>query len=366
MYRFGETGVQDANPEVMPLHPVSFYAHEIRPALPASLFSPARSRMAWLPVHIAIAALAAVTIVERWVPLWFAPVLSVVIGVSFGCLAFLAHEALHGGIVRGRRLMHVFGFVGFLPFFVSPTLWHAWHNLVHHRYTNHPERDPDAYPTLETYRRSRGARIVVDHFALGGNRWTGVLSLLFSFTFMCLHVLGFARKREYLSRRAHWLAIAETAAGVALWAAVAWLVGPLSFLFIYALPILVANAIVMSFIVTNHSLSPLTEVNDPLVNALTVTLPPWLEWITMGFGLHVEHHLFPAMSPRYAPAVRRLLLERWPQQYQSMPLTRALRLLHRTARVYKDATTLIDPPSGREYATLHASDVQLHGREQGA
>ena len=35
-----------------------------------------------------------------------------------------------------------------------------------------------------------------------------------------------------------------------------------------------------------------------------------------------------------------------------MPLTSALSCLHRTARLYKDDATLIDPTTGREYPAL--------------
>ena len=35
-----------------------------------------------------------------------------------------------------------------------------------------------------------------------------------------------------------------------------------------------------------------------------------------------------------------------------MPLTAALRKLHRTARVYQDATTLCDPKTGTKFPTL--------------
>jgi fatty acid desaturase len=94
------------------------------------------------------------------------------------------------------------------------------------------------------------------------------------------------------------------------------------------------------------------EINDPLVSGLSVTAPRWIEWITLGFGYHVEHHLFPAMSSRHAHAVRELVRERWPERYQAMSLRAALGELHRTARVYKDERTLIDPRSGREFATL--------------
>jgi fatty acid desaturase len=88
------------------------------------------------------------------------------------------------------------------------------------------------------------------------------------------------------------------------------------------------------------------------VTGLSVTAPRWIEWVTLGFGFHVEHHLFPAMSSRHAPAVRELLQARWPGRYKSMPLVAALGELHRTARIYKDATTLIDPRTGCEFPTL--------------
>ncbi|HVV87397.1 MAG TPA: hypothetical protein VHE35_30355, partial [Kofleriaceae bacterium] len=65
-----------------------------------------------------------------------------------------------------------------------------------------------------------------------------------------------------------------------------------------------------------------------------------------------EHHLFPAMSTRHAPAVRALLVEKWPERYQSMPLGRALLALHRTARVYRDDVTLTDPRSGAVWPVL--------------
>jgi fatty acid desaturase len=123
------------------------------------------------------------------------------------------------------------------------------------------------------------------------------------------------------------------------------------------LPLLLANAIVMGFILTNHSLSPLSDVNDPLFNSLSVTAPAWVEWLTLRFGYHVEHHLYPWMSSRHAALVRDLIRARWPERYQSMPIWRALLALHRTGRVYKNATTLADLPGGKESSTLLPSEV---------
>ena len=93
---------------------------------------------------------------------------------------------------------------------------------------------------------------------------------------------------------------------LAFWVGVLALVGPWRFLFVYGVPVLVANAMIMSYIATNHFLNPLTETNDPLANTLSVTGPRWLERLHLEFGYHVEHHVFPTVSGRHAPAVRDL------------------------------------------------------------
>jgi fatty acid desaturase len=122
---------------------------------------------------------------------------------------------------------------------------------------------------------------------------------------------------------------------------------------VYVVPLLVTNTIVMMFIMTNHNLSPLTpKANDPLVNSLSVTLPRLLEWLTLDFGYHVEHHLFPAVSARHGRTVRAAVLTSFAERYQSMPLGTALRRVFTTARVYQNDTTLCDPPSGQTFPTL--------------
>ena len=343
----------------MPHYPIAAYAHEIRPLLRPGSFAPARSRLLWLPVHLTVIGILITVLARHAVSWWLAPLLSLVIGVSFSGLTFLGHETLHGAVVRGRHLRRLVGFLGFLPFVISPRLWIAWHNQVHHGNTNRPGVDPDAYPTLAEYDQSRSVRIATDYGAPGRRRLRGALSLLIGFTVQSGHMLFVAGKRGYLSRREHRWAIAETGLGVALWSALFCLIGPLPFLFSFGLPLVVANAVVMAFILTNHSLSPLTGENDALANSLSVTTPRLVEWLTLGFGYHVEHHIFAAMSTRHAKEVRDALRARFPDQYQSMPLTRALLALHRSARVYKDATTLIDPHSGREWPALAPHAVSI-------
>jgi len=336
----------------MELIPVQAYARTVRPRLPAEVFTPARTRALWVPVHYSIIALCAWALATGRVPAPLWPVVSLVIGCCMAGVTFVGHEALHGGVVRGRVAIRVIGWLGFLPFTVSPQLWMAWHNRVHHNHCAQPGIDPDMYPTLEEYKTQPAARIMADYFGLGRKRLIGAASLLFGFTGQSTQMLFKARKAGILRPNLHRRAIIETLAGVSVWLAVAFLVGPLAFLFVYVLPLIVANSIVMAFIMTNHNLSPLSPVNDPLVNSLSVTLPRVLEWLTLDFGFHVEHHLFPTISTRHGRAVRAELRAQYPERYQSMPLTTAIRKLHATARVYKDDVTLIDPNTGETWPTL--------------
>lgn len=341
----------------MVIRPVSYYVRELKPSLPASAFEPARSRLLWLPIHVAVITLGIVSLAAGWVPWLWAGGISLLIGASFAGLTFLGHETLHGATVRGRRVRQLVGGVCFSPFAISPRLWVAWHNRVHHSHTNHAGKDPDAYPTLAEYRASPGVALVTDHLGPGGGRLNGVLSLLVGFSIQSGHMLWSAKTLGLLCPRQHRRALLESGAVAAAWLALGVGIGWPAWLFGCLLPLLVANTIVMGFILTNHSLSPLSKVNDPLFNSLSVTLPGWLEQLTLRFGFHVEHHLFPWMSSRHAPLVRSLILARWPERYQSMPIVRALLALHRSGRVYTTDTTLADMRDGTETSTLLPRDV---------
>lgn len=338
----------------MQLHPSSYYVHELKPEMPAEMFQPSPLRLIWLPIHLAVIAGGTLAITGRWLPWPLIPAISLAIGMSFGGLMFLGHETLHGAIVRGRWnwLRPIVGWICFAPFALSQQLWVVWHNRVHHANTNKLDADPDMYPSLARYQSSRTTRWAIDNFALGGRRKRGILSLLFGFLVQSKDMLLAARSRLGMTHREYRRAIIETALAVALWIALAALEGPVAFVFSFVIPLLIADVIVMGFILTNHCLSPATDINDPLINALSVTAPRWIEWVTLEFGYHVEHHIFPSVCGRHVRRVREGLLARWPERYQSMPVMAALRALHRTGRVYKNAETLVDPRSHGEWPTL--------------
>jgi fatty acid desaturase len=343
--------------------PLSSYVRDIRPQLPARAFEPVPTRLAWLAFHVTVAALGIVAIARGLGGPWAAPFFSLAIGHAFAGCAFVGHETLHGAVVRDARLRTAIGWLCFAPFVLSPRLWVAWHNRTHHGHTMEDGVDPDAYPTLAQYRKSRVTR-VADFFSFGRGRPLGVLvTLALGFTGQSQQML-WRWSPNGLDRSERRKAIAETLAGVAMWTLLAFALGFPAFIFAYLIPLAIANAIVMSYILTNHSLSPYTEVNDPLLNTLTVTAPRVVEWLHLDFGLHVEHHLFPSMSSKFAPLVRAELLARFPDRYQSLPLLTALARLATTPRVYATPTLLRDPLTGSEAATLGslANQPLLGGR----
>lgn len=334
----------------MDLQPVSFYAHTVRGDLPARAFALEPRRLGWLVLYAAIAAggIAAIASGIAWP---FALLASFVIGHSFSGMAFVAHETLHGSVVKDMRLRKLVGGIAFGPVGISPTLWIAWHNRVHHGNAGKLGVDPDVCMTLDAY-RSRPFLRLLNNLLPGHRHWAGVFTLFYGLSGQAMTVLFNMGPALGLSARQRRLVILETIGVAAFWLALGVWLGPIAAFFAIVLPFFLANALLTSYVLTNHALSPLTDVNDPLLNSLSVTSPRIVEILHLNFGYHVEHHCFPSMNPRHAPLVRAAIQKRWPERYQSLPHSRALARVFGTSRIYKDSTTLIDPPSGREFPVL--------------
>src|ERR1700760_2547591 len=106
----------------------STYVAALRSRLPPGASVPARSRLAFIPGHIAVIVVGICAIARGWVAYPLVPLVSLGIGMSYAGLTFVAHEAMHGGIVRGRRARWLVAWICFLPFTLSPRLWSAWHD----------------------------------------------------------------------------------------------------------------------------------------------------------------------------------------------------------------------------------------------
>lgn len=157
----------------------------VRSRLPASVFV----RQPWRLVHVAILFLAIVAcgwgaMVSPW---YIALPLALVAGHCYAAVMFFGHEVAHGAVVSSRRVQDLVLYFCCAPYCLSPKLWRVWHNGVHHAHANVPDRDPDHFGTLESYRKLGRWRRFVTSFAPGSG---SPMSAFFLFLFFALQGQG--------------------------------------------------------------------------------------------------------------------------------------------------------------------------------
>ncbi|MBM7553108.1 fatty acid desaturase family protein [Thalassobacillus pellis] len=331
------------------LHSFGWYAKRIKPDLPKEAFKPVPARLfgGLAYVCVTVAGLLAISIFDLHIIVNI--MISLVIGFSFAGMGFLGHEILHGTVIRNPLARDILGAIAFFPLSTGPKLWRKWHNLTHHRHTQHDEMDPDAWPTLEKlfkkkifqwiYKLPHPVRATFSFASLA------VQFSLHSIKMFTAYIKEFKPKKQpevWLQAILPWVT----------WIGLLFVIGFTKWVFAFLIPLLIANLIVMGYISTNHRLNPLTPVNDPLANSLTVTVPKWVDVLHFNFSYHTEHHLFPGMNPKYYPLVKEEIKKRWPERYHEMPLSQALKALWRTPRVYFKNNELADPQYGKVYGSL--------------
>ncbi len=324
------------------------YTTELRRLLPDHYFQPVPQRALWIVPYAAIVLLGGWVITRGGTPTIWKLALSLPLGMAFASLGFLAHEILHGGVVRSRWARELLGGISFAPLGVAPALWVRWHNVEHHGNTQVSSRDPDVAGTFEQYRSSLRTRVVFRFKSARNLLFFLVLSVTFTLHAGVVLIVGFPRVpgRERMRLAGQVLGL------VLFWSVWGAIFGWSDFLYFYAVPLLIANLIIMAYVATNHHINPLLEEDDPLAGSLTVNVPRFLDILHSNFSHHTEHHVFPAMSARYLPQLKRRLKELWPDRYHEMSLWRALDLVRKTPRLYLGNIRLIDPPSRRTYGVL--------------
>ncbi|WP_246939487.1 fatty acid desaturase family protein [Bacillus pinisoli] len=346
------------------LHSFAWYAARISPHLPKKVFKPVRARLWGGLAYLLLTVAGFVTIgAFNLNPLIYLAI-AFVLGASFAAMGFLGHEILHGTVVRTAWLRDLLGAIAFWPLTTGPKLWRKWHNLTHHVHTQHEENDPDAWPTFEKLAKSKFLRWVYK-LPHSFRALASFVSLSVQFTLHSSRMLHLYMKEFNPKKRpAVWL---EAILPWASWIGLLFWFGPVKWFFAFLLPLLIANFIVMMYISTNHRLNPITEINDPLANSLTVTVPKWVDVLHFNFSYHTEHHLFPGMSSKYYPLVKEQIKRMWPERYHEMPLTQALKALWKTPRLYYNGEELVDPHKGNVFASLghglNPQDISLKRKE---
>ena len=279
---------------------------------------------------------------------WYliAPTL-LVLANAYVALMFFGHEVAHGATVRSERVQDLVLWASCAIFVVSSHLWRHWHNELHHGRTNVPSVDPDRYDLVEDLARAKKLiRWLTTRFAPGSGRWPSAFYLFMAFTIHGQSVL-WHDTRQQPSPGFNWgRAVIETGVVVAFWAGLAVAVGPRGALLIIVAPMLLANAIVMAYITTNHMLRPLTQAPDCLGTTMSVTTLRAIDAIHLHFSHHVEHHLFPAMSHHHYPLVRASLRRHAGERYLAPAHWRALLTIYQTPRHYATHDELINPLTG--------------------
>lgn len=330
----------------------SFYRQAVAKNLSPEVFKPNPMRMGWYLGCIALA-LTAFSFIAFADLAWPLKLLcGIGIGLANGTLGFLTHEIMHGSVVKNKTAQRVLGYFGFFPFFIAPTFWHFSHNMAHHGKSQKLIEDPDAFPNLRIYKHSKYLQAMF-RFTPGSGYMRSYLYLGFwlSTHYFASQIYLRFRNGVYASMN-HRRVTYEFASQLALGAALLAIAGPTNWLWVFVIPFAIQNYMLMSYIATNHNLSPLTSENNPLVNSLTVTNHPVIEFFNMNFGYHVEHHLFPTVNGKHAKAIHQELARQFPEDLKVMPKWDAIRLLYRTPRIYKNSNELIHPETLETHPTI--------------
>lgn len=346
---FSSTPREEAAKELKAL---TFYQQELKKRLPEGIFNRTPARALYLVSFLAIN-ISLISYVVTANPAWYLKlIVALVIGQFNAGMAFVAHETLHGSIVKNKFLQQLIGTIGFAPFLVSATYWRFWHNTLHHGNTQLIYKDPDAFPTLSVYKRSKFMRVVFD-LAPGSKNPLSFFYLFYWFSFQSVLNQSYMRfKNKMWKNMKHAKVSREFFPLCALAIGYLYWVGWENFLWLALIPMAVQNYVILSYILTNHNISPLTKINDPLANSLTVTTNPISDFLHLNFGYHVEHHLFPRVSCKHAKTIHTLLKEMYPENYKHMPKWKALKYLYSTPRIYKNSTELIHPKTLKQYPTI--------------
>ncbi|MBE9138622.1 fatty acid desaturase [Nodosilinea sp. LEGE 07088] len=332
------------------------YAKTLRPFLPKKAFSPDPSKLIVLGVNLGILVLGwsiARHLNLRSIPHFalYLP-LVVVMGNSVIVLLFSSHDLFHGSVLRRSRVAHILGLLGLTLLWMPPTLWQIVHNRIHHTTTNtlaDPDRNylhqqPNTWgkwiqnafvPSSDV--TPMGLLIGLP-FAWGVHTFRHLTSvLLFNSSEVNYVPAAFTVKpKERRMIALELLIITLFHASI-----VAYLrFDPARLLGAYFLPIGLGYAGLIAYIYTNHLACPMTEINDPLVNSVSIRVPKWLDWLHLNFSYHAEHHIFPGLNSDYYPQVRELLQRHYPERMgYVMTAQQAWHRLRNTPRLYQDETT---------------------------
>ncbi len=329
------------------------YASVLKKELPSYVFKTNPSRLFALLLH-SLVVFFSVYISVTSDTLIIKILLSMIAGHSLGVIGFIGHEALHGTIIRDRKWQMIIGGYCLLPLALHPKVWKVWHNSQHHKHTQDPIYDPDCFGHIMLFRNSAVLQFIEKY--LPGSKYFRSVFFLFYWYLFHTAIVVFYYSKNFLDSKARLTGQIYYISVLVIWISSAIFTGGLNhFIFAFLIPIMISNLLMMSYISTQHFLSPLTpSKNDPLINSLTVRSPRWIEELHTNTGYHAEHHIFPSVNPKYAPVINVAIKQLWPNKLKEMNHLKALRQLYKTPRFYSRWDVLQNPRTGEKFETIYS------------
>lgn len=339
------------------------YAQKLRPFLPAAAFYPDRQKIAILIINFAILLLGfgMASYLDRysWYFLWLYLPCTLIMANSVIVLLFSSHDLMHSRMIPQRHVLWFVSLLGLAALWMPPTLWKSVHNRVHHNHTN-SHHDPDRNylfqqpATWGKWIQDLFVPSVTVHpvwFTLGMTMAWGVHMFrnLTSVVIFNTGTVDYVPAAFQVKASDRWKIAGETLILIGLhFSVLSYLeFHPVKLLLGYFLPIGIGHAGVMFYIYTNHMISPMTDVNDPLVNSLSLKVPQFFDTLHLNFSYHTEHHIFPSLNSDYYPIVQELLKTHYPERLNLLPAQMAWHLLLSTPRHYIDPLTFTDGTGDR-------------------
>ncbi|GAP93690.1 fatty acid desaturase family protein [Leptolyngbya sp. NIES-2104] len=304
------------------------YVKTLRAFLPKTAFQPNVDRVVILMINFAILILGwgIASNLDRWSwsALWLYLPFTIVMANSVIVLLFSVHDIMHSRLIKNRALLYVITLLALTPLWMPPTLWSILHNRIHHNHTN-SLKDPDRRylqkqpmswgkwiqrliaPSLQT---NRILMLVGMMFAWGVYAFRNFSSIVLFNT----NDVNYVPASFTVKPRERYFIAAECLIMLLFHVSVITYLefDGLKLLLSYFLPIGLGYAGIIFYVYTNHMLCPMTETNDPLVNSISLRVPPLLNVLHFNFSHHAEHHIFPNLNSDYYPLVQDLIKVHYP------------------------------------------------------
>lgn len=239
--------------------------------------------------HLALYLLALLTCsmaITIRIPLW--PVFVLPQGILLVFLFTLSHECTHKTPFRSAWLNECVGHLVAIPI-ALPFTWFRYFHLAHHKWTNHPEKDPELAGKPRP--KSWGSLLLY----LGGVLyWTGMAKVLITNAFGKIDA-------PYLPSRQHQAIRLEARLLLCLYvlAALSQVVSSALF-WLWLLPVVIAQPFLRLYLLAEHGLCP--PVANMLENSRTTFTNRVIRFLAWNMPYHAEHHAFPNVPFHQLPA----------------------------------------------------------------